>query len=80
MKKNDRGRKGDHILLVSGSAELPRDGVSWLGISTKDECRRFMRASTVLVNYAVGLAAREHSHRPWRPIAVGAHTGSSMKP
>jgi len=30
MKKNDSGRKGDYILLVSGSAELARDGVGWL--------------------------------------------------
>ena len=44
-KKNDRERKGDYMLLVSGSAELARDGVGWLGISAKDECRRFMRLS-----------------------------------
>ena len=80
MKKNDRGRKGDCILLVSGSAELPRDGVSWLGISTKDECRRFMRVSTVPVNYAVGLRPVIILTRPWRPIAVGAYTGSFTKP
>jgi hypothetical protein len=56
MKKNDRGRKGDYILLGSGSAELARDGVSWSGISTKDECRGFMRVKPSLNSCATSSA------------------------
>ena len=57
MKKNDRGRKGDYILLVSGSAELARDGVSCLSISTKDECRWLTRVNPLLNSSATSSAA-----------------------
>lgn len=57
MKKNDRGRKEDYILLVSGSAERARDGVGWLSISTKDGCRRLMRVKPLLNSCATSSAA-----------------------
>lgn len=70
MKKNDRGRKGDYILLISGSAELARDGVDWLSISTKDECRRFMTVKPSLNSYATSSAADINPPRRARPSDI----------
>ena len=44
------------MLLVSGFAELARDGVSWLGISTKDDCGWFMRVKRSLNSCATSSA------------------------